>query len=177
VCALAAGLADRAILAVAGDPEDATICRIAAAHGFARAAQCDGDLGARMAAALGEAQARGPACLIGSDAPTLPRARLADALERAARHDVVLGPSTDGGYWLVGGRTPAPELFRDMPWSTPAVLPETLRRLAGRDVALLPFHYDVDEPHDLTLLCAHLLVLPPAVAPATRRALAALGLL
>jgi len=87
----------------------------------------------------------------------------------------VLGPANDGGYWLVGARRPAPELFDDMPWGTPVVLPRTLARLRTADHALLPFWYDVDDPASMGLLVSHLDVLPPDVAPATRRALAGLG--
>jgi uncharacterized protein len=169
VCALAAGIAGRLVLAVAGDPEHPGFAGLS----VERMAQGEGDLGARMDRALGLG---GAVCIIGSDAPTVPRAHLADAFRLLEDAEVVLGPSTDGGYWLVGARRPAPELFCDMAWGTPAVLPETLRRLAGARAALLPFHYDVDEAGDLALLRAHLVHLPPTVAPATRRTLADLRL-
>lgn len=168
-CALGAGIAERLVLAVAGDPQHPGFAGLS----VERLAQGDGDLGQRMdrALALG-----GAVCIVGSDAPTLPRAHLVEAFQRLADADVVLGPSTDGGYWLIGARRPVPELFEGIAWGTPAVLPETLRRLSGLRAALLPFHYDVDDAEDLALLLAHLRHLPPAVAPATRRALADLRL-
>jgi rSAM/selenodomain-associated transferase 1 len=178
VCALTAGLGARRVLACAGPLDDPVLAKLAAAHAMELCAQSGGDLGARMEHALDRELARGEACLIiGSDSPTVPHRYLDVALQRLIDHELVLGPATDGGYWLIGARRRAPELFHDLPWSTPSLLTRTLERLRGARVALLPFHYDVDDGDDLTLLCAHLGVLPASIAPATRRALAGLGLL
>ena len=87
--------------------------------------------------------------IIGSDAPTLPRAHLHQALDELMTNDVVIGPSDDGGYYLVGARLPVPELFSDVRWSTPEVLSTTLARLGGRSYALLPPWHDVDSEEDL----------------------------
>jgi hypothetical protein len=167
VCALAGSLDARRILAADGDHPELT--RLARLYDLELCAQAAGDLGERMRAALEPAL---PACVIGTDAPTLPLGYLQDGLAKLETHDAVVGPSTDGGYWLMGISRPMPELFREMPWSTPAVLPLTLERLRGRRAALLPFHFDVDEEADLRLLSAQLALLGPEVAPATRRALA-----
>ena len=137
--------------------------------------QPSGDLGERMSALVDTYVARGPVCIVGSDAPTLAPAQIARAFTLLEKHEVVLGPGVDGGYWLLGARRSIPELLTAMPWSTPGVLQETLARLRGRSVALADFWYDVDEAADLALLRAHLGVLPGEVAPATRRALAVLG--
>jgi rSAM/selenodomain-associated transferase 1 len=171
-CALARA-AERRLLAVAGDPAHPDLVRLAEQYGLERVAQPEGDLGERMATVL---SVRAPACIIGSDAPTLSRAHLEAALAALATHEVVLGPATDGGYWLIGLREPRPELFSAMPWSTSSVMSETLRRLSGVPTAILPFHYDVDDEEGLAMLRAHLLHLPDEVAPATRRALARLTL-
>jgi rSAM/selenodomain-associated transferase 1 len=172
VCALAGSVDARRILCVDGALDHPALTRLAEDNGMELRPQRGGDLGARMEAAL---EAALPACVIGTDSPTLTPAQLEAALSQLGSHDVVVGPSTDGGYWLIGISRPLPELFRDIPWSTPEVLPLTLERLRGRRAAVLPPHYDVDEVEDLRLLSAHLGGLPREVAPKTRAALAALG--
>ena len=117
------------------------------------ARQPDGDLGARMLAAL-EA-ARGPALVIGTDCPALQPAHLNAAAEAlAAQVDAVVIPVEDGGYALIGMREPQPALFNDMPWSTSGVMAETRRRLtrlslSWREPARL---WDVDLPDDVERL-------------------------
>ena len=114
------------------------------------ARQADGDLGARMLAAI----TRANACVlvIGSDCPALTPDHLRTAAEVLRnRADVVVIPAEDGGYVLIGMRTPQPALFSDMPWSTPGVLDETRRRLrtlglTWQEPATL---WDVDLPRDL----------------------------
>lgn len=173
-CLSTQGLGARRVLAVHGDLEHPALVRLGKSHRMTLEPQADGDLGAKMAGAIARHVGSGPVVLIGSDAPTLPRPHLHQALGALMEHDVVVGPARDGGYYLVGARLPLPELFADVAWSTPAVLPTTLARLAGRSHALLPEWYDVDTPDDLRHLAAELATLPTTVAPATRRALAAL---
>lgn len=163
-------------LHVAGEPEHPALARLCARFGAARARQIEGDLGARMAAALAQGVAAcGAAVVVGSDAPTLPAATLRDAaaLLAAAAADVVLAPSHDGGYVLVGSRVaPPPALFQGARWSTEHALADTLRGAAraGLRARLLPPWYDVDTLDDLRVLAAHLAVAPHA-APATAAAL------
>lgn len=120
--------------------------------------QAEGDLGARMHQALGEALAEGAgrAVLIGSDCPGLTDAVLAQAFAALTDHDLVLGPATDGGYYLVGLTRPAPEIFRGIAWGTEQVLEQTLAAAprAGLRHALLPALTDLDRPADLGLLDA-----------------------
>jgi rSAM/selenodomain-associated transferase 1 len=112
--------------------------------------QPSGDLGARMLAAI--TQANGPALVIGTDCPTLTAAHLrdsADALRSGA--EMVMIPADDGGYVLIGMRKPVPELFADMAWGTDGVMTETRRRLthlglSWREPAQL---WDVDRPTDV----------------------------
>jgi hypothetical protein len=123
------------------------------------------DLGARLAHGLGRAahEEGGAAAVaaLGSDHPTVPSARLAEAFRRVeAGADVVLGPSRDGGYYLVALAAGAlsPELFEGVPWSTSDVLACTEERAArlGLAVERIEEGYDVDTPADLEHLAAEL---------------------
>jgi uncharacterized protein len=126
---------------------------IGAHLGVALARQGDGDLGARMLAAIAAANA--PALVIGTDCPALTSEHLraaADVLRGGG--DAVVIPTEDGGYALIGMRAPAPALFSDMHWSAPGVMDETRRRLRAlgltwqEPVTL----WDVDLPEDLERL-------------------------
>jgi rSAM/selenodomain-associated transferase 1 len=137
----------------APDQDHPAFQTLAALFGVALARQPDGDLGARMLAAI--AAARGPALVIGTDCPALRPAHLraaADALSGGI--DVVTIPVEDGGYALIGMREPRSSLFSDMPWSTAGVMAETRRRLgrsslSWREPARL---WDVDLPADVERL-------------------------
>jgi hypothetical protein len=136
-------------------------------------AQPAGDLGRRMEAAMAHALSRHDRVLvIGSDAPTLPVRRLAEAARALATADVVLGPAADGGFYLVGVRDRALAFGDRIRWSTRHALADTLAaaRAAGRRPARIRPWYDVDTPDDLRLLRAHLAVRRRA-APATAEAL------
>jgi rSAM/selenodomain-associated transferase 1 len=121
--------------------------------------QADGDIGDRMAAAFGQLFAGGArhVVLIGSDLPSLPASRLADAFTALEqRDDVVLGPAEDGGYYLVALSAPRPALFTGVAWGTRDVLRQTLEiaRAAGLSVALVGPWYDVDTADDLSRVAA-----------------------
>jgi rSAM/selenodomain-associated transferase 1 len=122
-----------------------------AQHGVALVRQPDGDLGARMLAALAD----GPGMVIGTDCPAL----TSDHLRRAADLlrgvcDVVVIPAEDGGYVLIGTRAPQPALFADMRWSVPEVMDETRRRLRGLGLVWQEpcTLWDIDRPEDLARL-------------------------
>ncbi len=118
------------------------------------ARQCDGDLGARMLAPI--AAAKGPALIIGTDAPALTAAHLRKGADVLSNVDVVVFPAEDGGYALIGMRNAQATLFTDMPWGTADVMEETRRRL--RRLGLIwqePVTlWDVDVPADLDRLRA-----------------------
>ena len=123
---------------------------IGARHRITLARQADGDLGARMLAAITAANTC--VLLIGSDCPalTLDHLRAAADVLRDRAPAVVI-PAEDGGYALIGLRTSEPALFSDMPWSTPLVMNETRHRLRTLG---LTWHepvtlWDVDLPQDL----------------------------
>ena len=123
---------------------------IGARLGITLARQADGDLGARMLAAITAANTC--VLLIGSDCPALTLEHLRTAADVLRdRAPAVVIPAEDGGYALIGVRTPEPALFSDMPWGTPLVMNETRRRLRTLG---LTWHepvtlWDVDLPQDL----------------------------
>ena len=116
--------------------------------------QAGDDLGARMSSAFRELFEAGylRVILIGSDLPTLPSDRLAEA-ERAFRQgaDLVLGPAEDGGYYLLGLTRSRDEILSGISWEAPDVFLQTMKRAkeAGLRVHTLPSWYDVDSPRDL----------------------------
>lgn len=122
--------------------------------------QGDGDLGRRMADALGRAfgEGAGRTLIVGTDHPTLSPSWLGRGFAHLRDEDLVLGPSRDGGYYAVGLRRRAwprgRELFRSVPWSTDRVLEVTRSRAerAGLGRRELPEWYDVDRPGDLDRL-------------------------
>lgn len=122
--------------------------------GWQYRAQCEGDLGQRMAAAFEASFEEGTVAtvLIGSDCPSLSQDLLAAAFEALERCPVVIGPATDGGYYLIGLSRSRPELFRGLPWGTESVLARSLEVLAGlgEEPVLLPALDDVDRPEDLS---------------------------
>jgi uncharacterized protein len=111
--------------------------------------QPDGDLGARMLAALAHG-----GLVIGTDCPALTADHLRRAAAALADHDVVLIPAEDGGYVLIGMRAPQPGLFDGMVWSTDTVLAETRARITrlGLSACELETLWDVDRPEDLARL-------------------------
>lgn len=133
--------------------------------------QVAGDLGARMAHAL----AQGARLVVGTDAPTLPRAILDQAIDALGRDDVVIAPAADGGYVLVGARADPTFLCGPIRWSSPHTLADTIRsaRAHRLGVVLTAPHHDVDTVDDLRLLRAHL-ALDPRAAPQTASAIEAL---
>lgn len=151
------------------------------ALGLAIREQRGDGLGARLEAAFAELiLAPGDrAIVIGSDCPELDGPACARAFDALATHDLVLAPARDGGYALIGLAHPAPDLFRGIEWSSERVLEQTLARAAaaGLTVAWLETLEDIDTPEDLLRWITRACDLESAVAPHTRRALAAMKLL
>lgn len=110
--------------------------------------QPEGDLGARMLAAMSDR----PTLVIGTDCPALTPAHLQEAAAALTRADVVLIPAADGGYVLIGARKPQPALFDAMAWGIDTVLAETRARVAALGLACIELDplWDVDIESDLT---------------------------
>jgi len=139
----------------APDPGHEIFATLAARFSLRLAQQPDGDLGARMHAAV--AGARGPTLVIGTDCPVIGPHHLREASDILRKGtDCAIIPALDGGYVLIGLRRPQPALFEAMIWSVPSVLKETRRRIAavGLSVAELAPLWDVDVPEDLSRLRA-----------------------
>jgi uncharacterized protein len=120
--------------------------------GWMMAPQGEGDLGARLATAFGEAFAAGTqrVVVIGSDCPYLTVNDIEQAWTCLDDHDLVLGPARDGGYWLVALRQLHADLFRGIPWGTPGVLRQTIECAHGAQlrVHLLRELSDIDTADD-----------------------------
>jgi glycosyltransferase A (GT-A) superfamily protein (DUF2064 family) len=112
----------------------------------ARRVQVQGDLGARMLAALSQGL---PAMIAGSDAPGIPDAHLAALLGSPA--DVALGPTEDGGFYAIAARRTHADMFRDVEWSSGSELRQTIRACerCGLTVEIGPRWFDIDTPEDL----------------------------
>ncbi|MDP6978694.1 MAG: TIGR04282 family arsenosugar biosynthesis glycosyltransferase [Myxococcota bacterium] len=137
---------------------------------FRIVAQCEGDLGRRMAYEVARALAQGASKVVlrGSDNPALGAdeiARLFDALERC---DLVASPDPDGGYGAIGLRVPAADAF-DHEMSHGGVLPATLSRAkrAGLSVETTEGSFDLDTPGDLARLAEVRAALPKERCPRT----------
>jgi rSAM/selenodomain-associated transferase 1 len=119
---------------------------LVARFGVRLARQPDGDLGARMLAAIA-----GPTLVIGTDCPALTAQHLRAAAAALVEADVVLVPAHDGGYVLIGARAAHRELFAGIAWGTDTVLAATRGRIAAlglKAVELAPL-WDVDTEADL----------------------------
>jgi glycosyltransferase A (GT-A) superfamily protein (DUF2064 family) len=95
--------------------------------------------------------------LRGTDSPTLPHARVAEAFAALDHAELVLCPDRDGGYNLIGLRAACDHLFA-LELSHAGVLSQTLAsaRALGLRAELLPAHHDVDTFEDLVRLAPEL---------------------
>ncbi len=141
-----------ATLWCAPDPSHVSFRELALRHHVPLKRQVDGDLGARMLAAL--AAGAGPTLVIGTDCPAFTVAHLRRAAEALRDADVVLIPAEDGGYVLIGARAPHAGLFDDMTWGAATVLAETRQRIAALKLTAVELDplWDVDSESDLDRL-------------------------
>jgi rSAM/selenodomain-associated transferase 1 len=127
------------------------------AAGAASFPQAEGDLGARMSAALFHLLGAGfpDVVLIGSDVPHVDVETIAEAFDAlASGAPLVLGGAEDGGYYLVGAHERVPPIFDGMTWGHARVLEEALAAAAraGMPVRRVATAYDVDTVGDLRRL-------------------------
>jgi rSAM/selenodomain-associated transferase 1 len=142
------------------------------------------DLGARLIHAFQSLFDRGykSVCVIGSDAPSLPRRLIEEAFDIGLKTNAaVFGPAKDGGYYLTGLSQFLPELFQGIPWSSGEVLQKTAAAAKKNNIRtyLLDPHYDVDNFEDLKNFAQDAAGAPTDefISTSSRRALKALNLL
>jgi rSAM/selenodomain-associated transferase 2/rSAM/selenodomain-associated transferase 1 len=114
--------------------------------------QCKGNLGQRIQDVDQRIRERGGRNIvfIGSDAPGLTTAALANAAQALHTQNVVLAPASDGGVTLMGSSKPWPALA-DLPWESPQLGTALADECGshGLSIALLPDDYDIDTRDDL----------------------------
>lgn len=119
-----------------------------------RKVQCAGELQLKLFHAIDAAlkEGRSQAMVIGSDAPTLPRAHIERLLNAAA--DIALGPSEDGGFYAIACRRIHSNMFSGVRWSAPETLQDTIKAIerCGLSLELGTLWHDVDGPDDLERL-------------------------
>ena len=116
--------------------------------------QPDGDLGARMHAAIAESSTSAGTLVIGTDCPLLTPALLRQAADTLQQHQATLIPAEDGGYVLIGMQKAAPEVFRQVDWSSSQVMAQTRARLSAIGWRWFEFQplWDVDRKEDFERL-------------------------
>lgn len=142
----------RVVLWCAPDPNHVSFRELCVQRHVTLRRQPEGDLGARMLAAM--AANDRPTLVIGCDCPALTPAHLRAAADALRDNDVVLIPAEDGGYVLIGARMARAELFDGIAWGTNTVLAETSARIAAARLTCieLPALWDVDTEDDLARL-------------------------
>lgn len=142
-------------------PDAAEEVRELVGAGVRLLAQPHRDLGQALAqaTAIVFAEAPGPLVVVGTDAPTVPAERGAEALRELENgSDACFGPAADGGYYLVALARPLPALFalEEGSWGGAQVLERSLAaaRGAGLRVTLLAEQRDLDDPDDAAALAA-----------------------
>jgi rSAM/selenodomain-associated transferase 2/rSAM/selenodomain-associated transferase 1 len=119
--------------------------------GFLRSQQVEGDLGARMLAAIeaGLDHGRPRVLILGSDSPGLPAAHVRVLL--GSRADVALGPTDDGGYYGISCSRVSRGMFDGVRWSTGHAFSDTVAAVerCGLSWERGPLWFDVDRPEDL----------------------------
>ncbi len=113
--------------------------------------QSEGDLGARMSAAMQTAFQRGASSviLLGGDCPAITTMLLETVGQKLIENDVVIGPTKDGGYYLFGTKSLNTFLFQGISWSTDQVFSQTMEKIATQEltVSILEILSDIDDLH------------------------------
>ena len=109
-----------------------------------------GDLGLKLQRALRD-HSGAEVAVIGTDAPDMTRALIAEGFGLARRRGVAFGPATDGGFWLLAlsaRQARTVRLDQSIRWSHAMTLSDTQAALGGQfgQVATLS---DIDDLSDL----------------------------
>jgi len=148
----------RSLLFKLSDPRWRLVVRMTGGHtvlpdwpqGVRVEPQGRGDLGLKLQRALRD-HCCAEVAVIGTDAPDMTRALIAQGFATARRRGVAFGPATDGGFWLLAlsaRRARTVRLDRAIRWSHPMTLSDTEAALGGQagHVATLS---DIDDLSDL----------------------------
>ena len=107
----------------------------------------------RRSLARRQPSAARPLVVVGSDAPGLAPAHVAEALGRLAEQPdrLVVGPSPDGGFYLLAAARPVDELLAEVRWRRRDTLASLIAaaRARGIEVSLLAPLADLDRAADL----------------------------
>lgn len=107
----------------------------------------------RRSLARRQPSAARPLVVVGSDAPGLAPAHVAEALGRLAEQPdrLVVGPSPDGGFYLLAAARPVDELLAEVRWLRSDTLASLIAaaRARGIEVSLLAPLADLDRAADL----------------------------
>ena len=121
---------------------DRWLGRVPEWRGLTQGSQGGGDLTERLLRVFSQ---RGPAIVIGTDAPQVCAADIAAGFTALRGQDFVFGPADDGGFWLMGMNGPARgHEFGNVAWSTDTALADVRRNIAG-DTAELRTLIDMDD--------------------------------
>jgi hypothetical protein len=114
--------------------------------------QADGDLGARMHAAVAGSPAG--VLVVGTDCPVLTPELLRRAAASLDQDDATVIPAEDGGYVLIGMRHPSRRVFTDIDWGSGKVMGQTRERLSEAGWRWSEFAplWDVDREEDFRRL-------------------------
>lgn len=150
-----------------GTPADDDFLRFCAErYGADLVPQGEGDLGARMCAALSAALEHSrTAVLVGTDCPALTAQHLRRAVHALeSGSEAVFAPTEDGGYALIGLTRCDARLFDTIAWSTTTVMSDTRTRLRALEWrwSELDLLWDVDTPADYQRLVSSGLLDTPA---------------
>ncbi|MCB1915419.1 MAG: TIGR04282 family arsenosugar biosynthesis glycosyltransferase [Rhodocyclaceae bacterium] len=154
--AIAAGLG-RVVLWGTPDHRHPSIAEQAIGRRLELHSQVDGDLGARMLAAVAASRSAAGVLVIGTDCPALTPDHLgAAAAALAGGDEAVVIPAEDGGYVLIGLRRPEPAVFAGVDWGSAQVMAQTRERITSLGLRWreLPPLWDVDRPADLDRVAA-----------------------
>lgn len=104
-----------------------------AAGRFGAEPQGRGDLGARLQRALRTHGRRGPAAVVGTDAPEASAADVWAAFRALRSTGGAIGPATDGGFWLLALSSRRTRRVRldGVRWSTPHAAADAARALGS----------------------------------------------
>ncbi len=130
------------------------------------------NLGERLAHALETNLKGGPALIVGTDCPSLPKDFIYAAIKALNHHKIVLGPAIDGGFYLLGLKSYYHGIFNNISWSSQKTLGDLLRNIGSQKIKpfMLPRWYDIDDIEDFRLLLSHLRCLPEKELKITRGA-------